>query len=48
VTLDTMRNLTALTDECRGRIIDGGSVVVGQNSQQGLLREDGDDVEDVG
>jgi hypothetical protein len=28
VTLDTIRNLTAVTDECKERIVESGSVVV--------------------
>ncbi len=28
VTLDTIRNLTKVTDECKGRIVESGGVVV--------------------
>ena len=51
ITLDTMRNLTAITDECRERIVagdDGGKLGMEIPGQVVLLGErDGGEVEDV-
>jgi hypothetical protein len=55
VTLDTIRNLTAVTDECKERIVESGSVVVdemarvlsGVGAGQVVLGGGDEEVEDV-
>jgi hypothetical protein len=55
VTLDTIRNLTAVTDECKERIVESGSVVVeemarmlgGVGAGQMVLGGGDEEVEDV-
>jgi hypothetical protein len=57
VTLDTMRNLTAITDECRKRITGGadgkagmsmpGQVVLDAGISAGENGDDSDEIEDV-
>jgi len=50
VTLDTIRDLTSLTDECRDRITDEGDVIQLPGTLQvhlGSGQEDGGEIEDV-
>lgn len=50
VTLDTIRDLTSLTDECRDRITDEGDVIQLPGTEQvhlGSGQEDGGEIEDV-
>ena len=57
VTLDAIRNLTAVTDECKGRIVESGSVVIdemarvlggiGGGAGQVVLGGGDEEVEDV-
>jgi hypothetical protein len=55
VTLDTIRNLTAVTDECKERIVESGNVVVegmprvlgGVGAGQVVLGGGDEEVEDV-
>ena len=52
VTLQTIRNLTALTDECKDMIVDSGGVVVDELARvlgggQVVMNSGEDEVEDV-